>query len=98
MARRLPRKLGSTIAAFGRRVALAMTGEEPRYKRLEKLGEEYYDELYEGSGSQLGRLSEIKECFFAAIEAAREEGFRRAAKRLEARRDHIVEGYRRHFT
>lgn len=70
---------------------------EPAYKRLEKLGERYYDALYEGSGSPAGLLSEIKECFAAAIDGAREAGFAAEAQRLAARLDHIVEGYRRHF-
>ncbi len=72
---------------------------EPAYKRLEQLGEQYYDELYESSGtSRIGLLSEIKECFHGAIKAAREEGFAAEAERLEARLDHIVEGYRRFFS
>ncbi|HXR87217.1 MAG TPA: hypothetical protein VN728_09615 [Stellaceae bacterium] len=72
--------------------------QEPAYKRLEQLGEQYCEELHEGSGSRAGLLSEIKECFAAAIAAAREEGFAAEAKRLDARLAHIVEGYRRYFT
>jgi len=71
---------------------------EPAYKRLEQLGEQYYDALYEGSGSRAGLLSEIKECFTAAIDSARHDGFAAEAQRLEARLDHIVAGYRRHFS
>ena len=43
--------------------------EELSYKKLERRGEEIYDEMYEG-GNPLGLLSEIKECFEAAIAAA----------------------------
>ena len=74
----------------------ANTG-EPSYKQLERRGEEIYDEMYE-SGSALGFLSEIKECFTAAIDAAEAEGLPVEAKRLRARLDHIVTVYRRQFT
>jgi hypothetical protein len=71
--------------------------QEPAYKRLEQLGEQYYGELYESSGSRAGLLSEIKECFDGAIAAARQDGLEAEAKRLEARLDHMLEGYRRYF-
>jgi hypothetical protein len=71
---------------------------EPAYKRLEALGEQYYDALYERGGSRAGLLSEIKECFAAAIDAARQDGRDDEAKRLEARRDHIVAVYRTQFS
>jgi len=70
---------------------------EPHYKKLERRGEEIYDEMYETSGPR-GYLSEIKECFTAAIEAAECEGLSDEAQRLRARLDHIVTVYRRHFT
>lgn len=70
--------------------------DEPLYKHLERRGEELYDELYE-RGSH-GLLSEIKECFEAAITAAEKDGLAAESRRLRARLDHIVEGYRRHFT
>ena len=60
-------------------------------------GEEIYDEMYETS-SPHGYLSEIKECFNAAIDAAEADGLSAEARRLQARLDHIVTGYRRHFT
>ena len=47
------------------------SAEQPAYKRLERIGEQYYDELYEGSGRRAGAFSEVKECFHSAIEAAR---------------------------
>ena len=72
--------------------------EEPGYKKLERLGEQYYDELYETGSSPLGRLSEIKECFRGAIAAAEKDGLKDEAKRLEARLDHIVAVYRSQFT
>jgi hypothetical protein len=71
--------------------------EEPSYKRLERRGEEIYDEMYDG-GSTLGLLSEIKECFAGAIDAAEAEGLDAEARRLRARLDQIVTVYRRQFT
>jgi hypothetical protein len=73
------------------------TPEEPHYKKLERRGEEIYDEMYETS-SPRGYLSEIKECFEAAIAAAETDSLSEEARRLRARLDHIVEGYRRYFT
>jgi len=71
--------------------------EERAYKKLERRGEEIYDEMY-GTSSPRGLLSEIKECFEAAILAAENEGFPGEADRLRARLDHIVTVYRRQFT
>jgi hypothetical protein len=71
--------------------------DEPHYKKLERRGEEIYDEMYE-AGNALGYLSEIKECFAAAIAAAESDGLTGEAQRLQARLDHIVTVYRRHFT
>ena len=73
------------------------TGEEPNYKKLERRGEEIYDEMYETS-SPRGYLSEIKEYFAAAIAAAEDDGFTKEAQRLRARLDHIVAVYRRQFS
>jgi hypothetical protein len=71
--------------------------DEPPYKALERRGEAIYAEMYE-RGSPLGLLSEIKECFAAAIAAAEAEGLAAEAARLRARLDHIVAVYRRQFT
>ena len=71
--------------------------DEPHYKKLERRGEEIYDEMYQTSSSH-GYLSEIKECFNAAIDAAEADGLRDEAQRLQARLDHIVTVYRRQFT
>jgi hypothetical protein len=73
------------------------TASEPHYKKLERRGEEIYDEMYETSGP-LGYLSEIKECFNAAIDAAEADGLSAEAQRLQARLDHIVAVYRSQFT
>jgi hypothetical protein len=73
------------------------TMNEPHYKKLERRGEEIYDEMYETS-SPRGYLSEIKECFTAAIAAAESDGLTEEARRLQARLDHIVAVYRRQFT
>jgi hypothetical protein len=70
--------------------------DEPAYKRLEKRGEEIWDELFDKGGR--GLLSEIKECFTGAIAAAEESGLAGEAVRLRARLDHIVTVYRRQFT
>ncbi len=70
--------------------------EEPDYKKLERRGEEIYDEMY-GTSSPHGLLSEIKECFEAAIAAAQDHGLTQEAQRLRARLDHIVSVYRRQF-
>jgi len=82
---------------WGRRHARRKTPEEPHYKKLERRGEEIYDEMYETS-NPLGYLSEIKECFAAAIAAAEADGLTEEVQRLQARLDHIVTVYRRHFT
>jgi hypothetical protein len=70
---------------------------EPHYKQLERRGEEIYDEMHETS-SPHGYLSEIKECFAAAIAAAEADGLTEEVQRLQARLDHIVTVYRRQFT
>ena len=43
--------------------------DEPTYKRLERVGEQLYEEL-DQPGSHHGVLSEIKECFEGAISDA----------------------------
>ena len=53
--------------------------------------------MYDTS-SPRGLLSEIKECFEAAITAAEGEGLTEEAQRLRARLDHIVTVYRRQFS
>ena len=71
--------------------------EEPAYKRFERLGEEIYEEMY-GPGSPRGLLSEVKECFAAAIAAAEGAGLTDEARRLEARLEHIIAVSRRQFS
>ena len=71
--------------------------DEPHYEKLERRAEEIYDEMYE-TGNPRGYLSEIQECFAAAIAAAESDGLTDEARRLQARRDHIVTVYRRQFT
>jgi hypothetical protein len=71
--------------------------DEPPYKQLERRGEEIYDQMYETT-SPRGNLSEIKECFAAAIAAAERDGLSDEAQRLQARLDHIVTVYRRQFS
>lgn len=71
--------------------------DEPRFRKLEKLGEKIYDEMYRTSNPR-GLLSEIKECFDAAIADAERDGSRRDAIRLRARLEHISLSYRRFFS
>jgi hypothetical protein len=71
--------------------------DEPAYKKLERRGEDIYDEMY-GTCAPHGLLSEIKECFEAAIAAAEREEQPEEASRLRARLDHIVAVYGRQFT
>jgi hypothetical protein len=71
--------------------------DEPHYKQLERRGEEIYDDMYETSNPR-GYLSEIKECFAAAIAVAASDGLADEAQRLQARLDHIVTVYRRQFS
>jgi hypothetical protein len=75
----------------------AKTLDEPHYKKLELRGEQIYEEMYETS-SPSGYLSEIKECFEAAIAAAESDRLTDEAQRLQSRLDHIVTVYRRQFT
>ena len=82
---------------FPWRSAKPQASDEPPYKKFERRGEEIYDEMYETSGP-LGYLSEIKECFEAAITAAESDGLTAEAQRLQARLDHIVAVYRSQFT
>lgn len=71
--------------------------DEPSCLALERGGEEIYQEMYE-TGSRLGLLSEIKECFAAAIAAAEAEGLTAEAKRLRARLTHIIAVCRHQFS
>ena len=71
--------------------------DEPHYKKLERRGEEIYDEMYQTSNPR-GYLSEIKECFAAAIGSAENDGFTEEAQRLRARLDRVVGVYRRQFS
>jgi hypothetical protein len=83
-------------APIERRGKAKMPG-EPHYRKLERRGEEIYEEMYETS-NPLGYVSEIKECFEAAIVAAETDGLTEEAQRLRARLDHIVTVYRCQFT
>ncbi|HLK26077.1 MAG TPA: hypothetical protein VKT30_15590 [Caulobacteraceae bacterium] len=70
--------------------------EEPPYSAPERLGERIYDELDETAHPH-GLLSEIKECFEAAVAAAESAGAAKEAERLRMRLDHIVSAARRLF-
>jgi hypothetical protein len=85
------------VARVDRTAPEAQEGGRAAYKKLERRGEEIYEEMYETS-SPGGYLSEIKECFAAAIVAAEKDGLTDEAQRLQARLDHIVTVYRRQFT
>ncbi len=59
----------------------------PHYLELERLGEQYYDEMYDGRVR--GRWSDVKECFDLAILAAEREGLAEEAERLRNRLENI---------
>ena len=71
--------------------------EEPPHKRLERLGEQAYDELYD-TRYPTGCWSDIKDYFVAAIAAAEEVGLGDEAERLRPRLAHIRNVYRHQFT
>ncbi len=68
----------------------------PRYRALERRGEEICDEMYRTAWPR-GLLSEIRECFEAAIVLAQQEGPASEARRLRDRLEHIETVYRKHF-
>jgi hypothetical protein len=59
----------------------------PHYLELERLGEQYYEEMYDGRVR--GRWSDVKECLDLAIVAAEREGLSDEAERLRKRLEHI---------
>jgi len=64
---------------------------------LEALAEKAYEEMYE-TRFPAGCYSDLKECFTAAIEAARRAGFTEEAERLTERLDHCKQVYRSQFS
>ena len=70
--------------------------ELPVYRELEALGEQAYDEMYDGRVN--GRWSDIKEYFGLAILAAERAGLNDEAERLQKRLDHIREVVRHQFS
>ena len=69
---------------------MANPPEEPKlplYRELEALGEQAYDEMYDGRIR--GRWSDIKEYFSLAIANAERNGLSEEAARLSKRLDHI---------
>ncbi len=60
---------------------------KPHYLELERLGEQYYDEMYDGHIR--GRWSDVKECFGLAILAAERDGLTEEAARLRKRLENI---------
>lgn len=69
---------------------MANPPEEPKlppHRELEALGEQAYDEMYDGRIR--GRWSDIKEYFGLAIAAAERNGLNEEAARLQKRLDHI---------
>ena len=68
-----------------------------RLRHLEKLGEEYYDAMYD-SRYPTGEYANAKDAFRSAIALARELGEAETEKRLEARLMHIKAVFRSQFT
>jgi hypothetical protein len=64
---------------------------------LEKLGEQYYDAMYD-SRYPAGEYANAKDAFRDAIALARELGEGEAEKRLEARLMHIKAVFRSQFS
>jgi len=71
-------------------------GEKPSYLKWEALGEQAYDEMYDGHVN--GRWSDIKEYFGFAILDARRDGLLDEVERLEKRFDHIRKVVRSQFS
>jgi len=67
-----------------------------RLRHLERLGEKYYDAMYD-SRYPSGEYANAKDAFRDAIVLARELGDTEAEKRLEARLMHIKAVYRSQF-
>lgn len=57
------------------------------YLELERPGEQYYDEMYDGRAR--GRWSDVKDCFGIAILAAERHGLADEAERLRKRLENI---------
>jgi hypothetical protein len=68
----------------------------PLYRDFEALGEQAYDEMYEGRVA--GRWSDIKEYFSLAIGSAERAGLSEEADRLRKRFDHIRKVVRSQFS
>jgi hypothetical protein len=68
-----------------------------RLRDLEKLGETYYDAMYD-SRYPSGEYANAKDAFRDAIVLARELGETEHVKRLEARLAHIKAVFRSQFT
>jgi len=70
--------------------------EPPIYRKLEALGEQAYDEMYDGRVN--GRWSDIKEYFGLAILSAEREGLHEEAERLQKRLEQIRQVVRHQFS
>ena len=68
-----------------------------RLGELERLGEAYYDAMYD-SRYPTGEYADAKDAFRDAIALARELGDAKAVERLEARLAHIKAVFRSQFT
>jgi len=73
----------------------AKVADQPPYKKLERRGEEIYDEMYDSRSSH-GYLSEIKECLMPRSTPPKPTDY--TTRRLRARLDHIVAVHRSQFT
>ena len=74
-----------------------MTDQREHLRALERLGESYYDKMYDSS-YPTGEYANCKDAFRDAIALARELGDEESEKRLEARLAHIKAVFRSQFS
>jgi hypothetical protein len=82
-------------------VAFHRTDEELNRNRLRKLnalGEKYYDQMYESGRGANGCYSNAKDAFYDAIGLANELGMKEEAEALSKRLEHIKAVFRSQFT
>ena len=72
---------------------------QKQIEHLRKLGEEYYDRMYDErpSGAINANYSDAKECFYDAIGLARRLGLMKEAEALGERLAHLKAVYRSQF-
>ena len=69
-----------------------------RLRKLNALGEKYYDQMYESGRGANGCYSSAKDAFYDAIGLANELGLKEEAEALSKRLEHIKAVFRSQFT